>query len=120
MSRPHKDTDFTITLPGVGDFTFARRTMGDAMRIRGRYLRLMSDAGSSDDAPFDAELSGYANVIATITTLLVKAPDARWSDPEAIDLLDNPDAASQMVNLFSALQEQEDSFRRPAEGLVKA
>lgn len=115
-TRTPRDTDFAVTLPGVGDFTFARRTLGDAMKIRGRYLRLLGEAGAGGDAEPDAELSGYANVIATISVLLVKAPAAHWGDLEALDLMAQPEALDQLVSLYTLLSEAEDSFRRQATG----
>lgn len=115
-ARAPKDTDFFVTLPDVGDFIFARRTLGDAMKIRGRYLRLLGESGAGDTEEPDPELSGYANVIATIAVLLVKAPSAQWADPLAIDLVGNPQALDQIVSLYTLLSEAEDSFRHQAAG----
>ena len=115
-TRPPKDTDFTVSLPDVGDFVFARRTLGDAMKIRGRYLRLLAESGASESDDYDPELSGYANVIATISVLLVSAPAPQWANPEAIDLMSAPQATDQIVALYTLLGEKEDSFRRQAAG----
>lgn len=110
-TRAPKDTDFSVSLPSVGEFVFARRTLGDAMKIRARYLRLLSESGASENEDFDPELSGYANVIATISVLLVQAPTAQWADPQSIDLVATPEATDQVVALYSLLGEKEDSFR---------
>jgi hypothetical protein len=97
----------------VGDFTFGRRTLGDAIKIRGEYLRL--SAGLGDD---DTEISAYSNVTSTIKVLCVSAP-AGWEDVEKLDLTESDNRLNEVMLLFDALREKEGSFRRQKIGASK-
>lgn len=104
--REQKETDFPVELPGVGRFMFARRTIGDALKIRAELIRL------TDGQPeADAELTGFANMIATIKVLCSSAPKG-WRDVEKIDLLTDEDGLSKLIDLYEKVREQEDSFRK--------
>lgn len=108
MHKP-SDTDFTVSVDGVGDFTFARRTLGDSIKIRRDYLRLCG----GEEGEKDLEISCYANITATVGVLCVSAP-AGWEDPEKLDMTASPDVLDQLLTLYDKLKEKEDSFRRPA------
>lgn len=104
--RAASDSDFVVSVEGVGDFSFARRTVGDAIKIRREYLRLCGDTGDAD-----LELSLYSNVVAAIKVLCVSAPDG-WGDVEKLDLTASANPLDDLLRVFDALKEKEDSFRR--------
>lgn len=104
--RQPKDTDFFITLPDVGVFRFGRRTYGDRLKIRAEYLRLVKEFGDED-----ADLSLYAAMISTHTVLCVEAP-AGWANLADLDLVAPSDPEAKVFELYAALKEKEDSFRK--------
>lgn len=114
--RQPADTDFFVEMPW-GTFRFGRRTYGDILKIRAEYLRLTREF--ADDV--DVELATNAAVVAAHKVLCVDAP-AGWEDLESIDMIDRPEAADQIFDLYFALKAKEDSFRKgadkggPAEG----
>jgi hypothetical protein len=103
--RASSHTDFQVEVTGIGKFTFGRRTLGDAVRIRAEYRRLNGDNES------DAELQSVCHCIATVKVLCVSAP-AGYEDIEDLDLIDNPEGFSQLFAIHDALKEKEDSFRK--------
>lgn len=110
--RPAAPTDFTVSVPGVGDFIFARRTIGDGIRIRREFARLVGDVLLAEA---DVELSAWANIVATITILRVVTPPAFAGDIEAIPVTDEAGTMDQLVLVFDALRAKEGTFRsRPA------
>ena len=101
MRKPSA-TDFTITLPDVGDFVFARRTMGDLLKIRTNFLLLTGEQGNTDD-----ELAFFGAFMSAYPVLAVSCP-AGWEDIGAVD------AATHSLNIISLsklLRDKEDSFR---------
>lgn len=105
--RAAAETDFTIPLPEVGDFIFARRTMGDMIKIRSTYLKLID--GSEDDDQM-VLLCGFT---AAYQALIVDAPSG-WEDISAIDM--NAVGFDKVQELATLLLEKESSFRRFAKG----
>jgi len=103
--RTPSDSDFIIALPDVGEFTFARRTMGDMIKIRSTYLKLID--GSEDDDQM-VLLCGFT---AAYQALIVDAPNG-WADISAIDM--NAVGFDKVQELASLLLEKESSFRRVA------
>ena len=99
-------SDFPIVVDGVGAFSFARRTLGDAIKIRGDYLRLCGELGEGDK-----EISAYANIISSLNVLCVSAP-AGWEDIELLDLTGDDDVLNRLIELFEKLRGAEDSFRQ--------
>lgn len=105
--RAPSATDFSITLPDVGDFTFGRRTMGDFIKIRSEYLKLIDENENDDDQQF------YVWIIASYKILCVSCP-AGWEDIAALDI--NVIELNTVVALGHLLSEKESSFRRDAQG----
>jgi hypothetical protein len=103
MRKATPGSDFTFSVEGLGDFVYARRTLGDSIKIRARYLELVGEHAS------DVDLSALATVAATHDVLCVQAPEG-WSDLLKIDTLD-PANFDRIYALFGALGEKEDSFR---------
>lgn len=103
MRKANAETDFTVEVEGVGAFTYGRRTIGDSLKIRARYLELV--AGHGDDI----EMAATASAVATHEVLCVACPDG-WSDLLKVDST-NPDAVSKVFELSAAVGEKEDSFR---------
>lgn len=107
--REKKDTDFTVTLEGVGDFRYCRRTLGDSIKIRSAWLDIVGQHGD------DEEMAGFANIVATHRVLCVNAPEG-WEDLEKLDSIKYPDLISKVIGLYELMREKEDSFRGSAKG----
>lgn len=103
MRKAKPETDFKVTVEGVGDFVYGRRTVGDSLKIRGRFLEL---AGDHSD---DVEIASIASATAMHEVLCVSAPDG-WSDILALDSAD-PENISRIFDLYMKVGETEDSFR---------
>lgn len=101
--RKSAHTDFSVPVDGVGTFVYGRRTLGDSMKIRARFLELV---GANAD---DIELAATASAVATHEVLCVSAPKG-WEDLLQLDGIDN-DNAAKVFDLFAKVGEQEDSFR---------
>ncbi|WP_429565670.1 hypothetical protein [Paraburkholderia sp. MM6662-R1] len=98
-------------MDGLGRFCFARRSIGDVYKIRGRYNQVTG--GFYDEEGRMADLSALGYV--TIQTLLVEAPDG--FDLDSLDPLVDDDYDQKIVSVFAALREKELSFRpKPAKG----
>jgi hypothetical protein len=104
--RTAAETDFAIPLPEVGEFIFARRTMGDMIKIRSAYLKLIGeDAG-------DYEMEFFCGFAAAYQVLIVSCPEG-WEYATGLDL--NRVGAGKVQELAILLSEKESSFRRVAE-----
>lgn len=108
--RAQKDTDFHVTVDGLGTFRYGRRTFGDRIKIRAEFLRMVRELDAEE---MDLDLSAMASVVAAHKVLCVDAP-AGWADLEQIDLLDNESGETDVFRIYAALKEKEDSFRKPA------
>jgi hypothetical protein len=104
--RAASNHDFVIELPGVGEFTFAKRTMGDMIKIRSQYLKLIKD----DDG--DDELVFFCGFVAAYKELIVSCP-VGWEDASALDF--NAVGVGKIIDLANLLTEKESSFRRVSE-----
>jgi hypothetical protein len=102
--RAPSTTDFTIPLPKFGDFVFARRTMGDMIKIRSIISKLMGD--DSDD-----EMMLLCEFSATYSTLIVSCP-VGWEDILSLDV--NAVGFNNVIALENMLSEKESSFRTVA------
>ena len=102
MARIPKETDFNLTIPDVGPFTFARRTMRDEIQIQVEYARII------DGAEPTAWLSAVGGWISTLKVLTVRAPQG-W-DLDELDPLD-PSTYARMNAVHGGLSEKERSFR---------
>lgn len=103
--REPRDNDFFIELPGVGTFRFGRRTFGDRISIRSRYLGLVKDLGDSDE-----DLSIFASMVASHSVLCVEAPEG-WADLAALDMTAPGYSDALLFDLYNRIREKEDSFR---------
>lgn len=109
--RSPSQSDFTVTVEGLGDFIFGRRVMRDELKIQAEFRRMtdgLDDPGS--------ELSLVARWISVLKVLMVRAPSKQWEDLETIDPLD-PDSYTGLMRIYEALREKERSFR-PGHGQV--
>lgn len=104
--RAASDTDFTIPLPGAGDFVFARRTMGDLIKIRALYLVLI---GATEN---DWQMDLFCSFTAAYTTLIVSHPEGWTDDLAKLDL--SSITLEKVTELAELLAEKESSFRRTA------
>jgi hypothetical protein len=104
MAREAQDSDFQVEVEGFGVFQFARRTVKDSFKIRGRYAQITG--GNYDEKGRAADYSALAFV--TIETLLVDAPRSFSldADPLMDEKWDVP-----FMRVFSALRTKELSFR---------
>lgn len=111
MARISKTTDYTVSVEGVGTFTFGRRAMRDEVDVQREYAAILGGVQPT------AWLEVVGNWISTLKVLTVRAPDG-W-DIEEMDPLDNATYAK-MKRVYDALSEKELSFRRgnvsPSEG----
>lgn len=97
-------TDFTISVDGVGAFTFAKRTMRDELRIAAEFSRICDGVETPNEF-----LQTVGSWISTLRVLTVHAPDG-W-DLDAMDPLDE-DTYARLFKVHSALRDKEGSFRR--------
>ncbi len=102
MARAPKASDFTVTVDGVGTFTFGRRPMQAEIAIQREYARIL------DGVPPTAWLDIVGNWLATFKVLTVHAPDG-W-DVDEMDPLDNA-TYDKMKRVYDALSAKELSFR---------
>ena len=110
--RAPRNNDFSLELDGVGTFVFGRRTYGDRIKIRADYLRRLRELGEAEETA-DQELAMFAATLSTFSVMCVSAPPG-WESLEDIDLISNPDAEDQIIGLYLALKNKEDSFRQGA------
>lgn len=111
MPREAKSTDFHVDVEGIGQFLFARRSLGDVFKIRGQYAKLTG--GNYDEEGNVADYTALAFV--TIQTLLVDAPKS--FNIETLDPLLDENFDAPILKIFGALRAKELSFRpRPAPG----
>lgn len=103
MARIPSNTDFQVTVDGLGTFTFGRRRLRDELAIAAEFSRLTEGV----DTP-TAYLASVAGWIATLKVLTVAAPEG-W-DIDAMDPLEE-DTYTNLVKVHSALREKEGSFR---------
>ena len=100
--------EFSVQVPGIGDFIFHRRTFRDGLLIRAEYERLVG--GNEEPSQW---LDAMASSWSSIKVLLVEAPagfDAESLDP------DDDESYAKLVRIGAALAEKERSFRRQPEG----
>jgi hypothetical protein len=109
--RAPSQSDFSVDVPDVGRFIFARKTIGDVFRIRSRYNSLTE--GFYNENGSVADFGALALV--TLTTLCVSAPEGHA--PAELDPLMSDDWEERVIKIYGALRTKEGSFRRqPAQG----
>jgi hypothetical protein len=107
---------FPLEVPGVGSFTFRRRTLADDLAIQAHYDRLCGGVTSPS-----SYLDTMATALATYRVLAAswpgqtKAAGDPWAPAmvEQMDLLDD-DRTGQLLKVYGALSAREDEFRPPA------
>lgn len=111
INRKPQVTDFNVTVPDVGTFIFGRRTMGDELAIQREYARIVDGVTPTD---WLATMAGWLSVLRVMT---VRGPDG-W-DLDTMDPLDE-ETYAKLNAVYSALREQERSFRRGPGSAVEA
>ena len=105
MPRTANATDFKVEVPKLGTFIFARRTIGDTFKIRGKYNQLTDGNYSQNGDMNDLVALAYA----TIQTLLVSAPTG--FDLDNLDPLVDDEFELKLFDIFKALRLKESDFR---------
>lgn len=100
--------EYSVEVPDIGTFFFARRTMRHEFRIQSEYSRLTEGVETPT-----SNLEYIAGVFSALRVLTVKAPDG-WS-LDALDPLDGDDF-EKVIRVHAALRAKEGSFRRPKTG----
>ncbi len=103
MARQAKETDYTVSVEGVGMFAFGRRTMRDEIAIQVEYARIIDGVTPTD---WLALVGGWLSALRVLT---VRAPDG-W-DLDDLDPTD-PETYSKLSRVYDALTEKERSFRQ--------
>ena len=98
--------NFSVPVPGIGDFMFRRRSFRDGIKIQAEYEALTG--GLADPSE---NLHLIASAWSAIKVLLVEAPAS--FNLEALDP-DDDEAYARLIRVGAALFEKESSFRRPA------
>lgn len=103
--------DFTVEVPGIGNFRFGRRDMADQIAINVRYAEMTQGV---QPTPW---LDTVCTWIATLQVLCVTPPEGFAIEPKDIDPLDE-DCYTKLLKVYAALVAKEGSFRRkPASGV---
>ena len=108
MRKPSAN-DYEVVLPDVGKFVYARKTIGDFIAIRRRYVEI---AGENNG---DMILDRLANVTAAHEVLCVSCPDG-WEDLTTFDFESSGHHLNKILELDKLIGEKQDSFRKDKEG----
>lgn len=111
MSRRPQETDYTVTVEGVGSFTFGRRTMRDEFAIQVEYARIIEGV---EPTVWLQTMGGW---VSTLRVLTVRAP-SDW-DVDGMDPTEDESYAKIRL-VYETLLEQERSFRRGSAVASKA
>lgn len=103
MARPHKPTDFRVTVPDVGDFVFGKRTMRDEIATQVEYARMIDGVAPT---PW---LEAVCGAMADLSVLTVRPPEG-W-DIDAMEPHD-PETYEKLIAVHRGLLEKERTFRR--------
>ena len=98
------DKTHTIDAPGIGAFTFRRRTMRDEFRIGAEYSRLTEGVVTPS-----SWLDMFATAFSTLKVLTAESP-AGWNLDEMEP--DDADTYRKIMEVFGALRAAETRFRR--------
>jgi hypothetical protein len=102
MARKSQLSDFIVAVDGIGNFTFAKRTMGDEIAIQVAYAEII------DGVKPTAWLETMGGWLSALRVLTVRAPDG-W-DIDAMDPLDD-ETYLKLGRVHAALTEWERTFR---------
>lgn len=97
---------FTIDVPGIGKFTFRRRTIRDDIAIAARWETLLGGITSPS-----VYLDSLASAVATYEALAVAYPEG-W-EPATVAEMDAvmDDRITELRTVYGALCAREDEFR---------
>lgn len=104
MSRTPQATDYRVSVEGVGDFVFAKRTMRDEINVQVEFARIIQGVEPTQ------WLQVVGGCLSDLRVLTVKSPEG-W-DLDALDPLEE-DVYAKLVLVHDALIAKERSFRRP-------
>ena len=111
MPKTSKLTDFRVSVPDVGDFVFARRTMRDEIQSQVEYARMIDGV---QPTPW---LEAVCGAMSDLSVLTVKAPEG-W-DIEAMEPHDT-ETYTKLIAVHRGLLEKERTFRSGAGKSVEA
>ena len=104
MARVASPGDFTVTVEGLGQFVFARRTMRDEFAVAAEYSRLTEGAADPE-----SRLAYLARAFSALKVLMVSGPNGWRVD----DLEPQEDASyTQLEQVYDALRVKEADFRK--------
>ena len=103
MARKGHQTDFDVTVEGIGTFTFGRRKMADEIAIQVEYARIIDGVQPTE------WLALVAGWVSSLKVMTVRAP-AGW-DINELDPLDD-ESYAKLAKVHAALAEKERSFRK--------
>ncbi len=101
--RAPRATDFNVPVEGVGNFVFAKRTMGDELDIQREFADILQ--GVEHPTVWLETMAGWLSVLRVLT---VRAPDG-WS-LEELDPLDE-ETYAKLNKVYEELRTQERLFR---------
>jgi hypothetical protein len=104
-------SEFTLTVDGIGAFTFARRNMRRELSIGAEYSRIIE--GVPTPTPWLDTIAGW---ISALKVLTLKAPEG-W-DIDELDPLDD-ESYSKLLKVHAALRAKEGSFRRKSDEKIE-
>lgn len=96
---------FSVSVDGIGEFTFKRRTLDAQFKIEAGAVQLLGGETASD------ALYRMAISFATVRHLAVTVPEG-W-DVDEIDPLDS-EQMDRVQRVFGRLRQQEETFRKGA------
>lgn len=105
--QSNPQTDFTVTVEGVGSFTFGKRRMADELAIQREFANIIDGVTPT---PWLEAVGGW---ISALKVLTVRAPEG-W-DLDDMDPLDER-TYSKLNRVYQSLREKEGSFRSGSTG----
>lgn len=95
--------NFTVDVPGEGNFVFRQRSMRTSFQVEAEFSRLTEGVATPTE-----ELENSARVVATLKTMAVEVPD-KW-DIDAMDP-DDEETAKRLLAVYNAYQAKLKFFR---------
>ena len=102
---------FTVSVDGVGDFTFLRRTIRLNIAISVEQSRL------GEGVDLDADLTIFIAAVAALKVLTVEAPKG-W-DLDKLDTFDE-ESYDKIISVWGVLRDKENTFRKGPAVVVQA
>lgn len=98
------NNDYSVTVEGVGTFTFARRTLNDELRVQAEHSRIVDGVEQPT-----VWLHNLATWMSALRVLMVSAPSG-WV-LEELDPIET-ETFQQIDAIYRAMRAKEDSFRK--------